>query len=89
NLGEFKKISFFIGVGEKDNRAIEVPRGFDTYVGTTRVERAQTFHRALQDLGMRSTLVVFPNAGHEISGEMHARVVRFLKDNAPVNTLRR
>jgi pimeloyl-ACP methyl ester carboxylesterase len=82
NLAQFKTIRFLVAVGEKDNRAADVPRQFDS-LGKTRVERAKTFDRALKSLGVQSQLVIATNAGHEVNAEMFNSGVKFLKETAP------
>ncbi len=77
----FKNISFWVAVGEQDNRANEVPRAFDPYVGKTRVERARAFEQELRSLGMDSHLVIFPNAGHEVTPEMRKSALLFLRSD--------
>ena len=71
-------VEFWLGVGARDNQANEVPRQWDPYLGTTRVERAQTFARALTEFGANASLTVFPGAAHEITPEMRAQAVAFL-----------
>ena len=73
-----REVQFWLGVGGRDNQATEVPRQWDPYLGTTRVERAQAFARALDQLGANASLTVFPGAAHEITPEMQARAVAFL-----------
>ncbi len=75
----FIKLSFWIAVGEKDNRKAEVPRAFDPYSGSTRVERARAFSQALESVGVDTHLTVFPNADHEVTGEMRSKAVEFLR----------
>jgi pimeloyl-ACP methyl ester carboxylesterase len=82
NLEQFKTIRFLVAVGEKDDRAADVPRQFDSWVGTTRVQRAKAFQHALQLLGMKALLMIAPNAGHEVNAEMYKSGVEFLKENA-------
>jgi pimeloyl-ACP methyl ester carboxylesterase len=82
DLEQFVKIPFFIAVGEKDTRAADVPRQFDSWVGTTRVQRAKTFQHVLQLLGMKALLMIAPNADHEVNAEMYKSGVEFLKENA-------
>lgn len=76
----FKRISFWIAVGEKDNRTNEVPRAFDSYLGNNRVERARSFEQALRAAGVDARLVIFPNAGHEVTGEMRKDATQFLRE---------
>lgn len=78
---QVQRISFWIAVGEKDNRASDVPRAFDPYVGKTRVERAQAFQAALKTIGVDVHLTIFPNADHEITTEMRRDAMQFLHDD--------
>lgn len=73
-----QRVSFWIGVGGRDNRVEDVPRQWDPYVGQTRVERAQRFVGALQQLGARAELTVFPSAAHEITDAMREGGIGFL-----------
>src|SRR5579859_1606272 len=50
---------FWLGVGTEDNNPADLPRAWDQYLGTTRVQRALIFQAALHDLGARSVLVAF------------------------------
>ncbi len=74
----FRKISFWIGVGEKDNRTADVARAFDSY-GDTRVQRARTYCSALLGMGVDAQLVVFPNVDHEVTADMRAKALEFLR----------
>jgi predicted esterase len=73
-----QKVSFWIGVGGRDDRVEDVPRQWDPYVGQTRVERAQRFVGALQQLGARAELAVFPSAAHELTDPMREGALSFL-----------
>ncbi len=76
-----KTLSFWIGVGGKDNRTGDVARAFDAYVGQNRLDRARNFYKALQDAGVDAHLAVFPNADHEITSEMRAAALDFLRQD--------
>ncbi len=76
---DFAKITFWIAVGEKDNRPGDVARAFDAYNGKTRVERARAFASALQAQGIDTSLTIFPNADHEVTNEMRQRALEFLR----------
>lgn len=76
----FKKVSFWVGVGERDNQARDVPRQFDPYQGANRVDRARAFERALRSIGVDVQLMIFPNAGHEVTSEMRRGATEFLND---------
>ena len=80
NWQALKQVSFWVGVGERDNQPNDVARAFDPYGGRTRVERAESFKQALQNLGIKVSLVVFPNVSHELVPEMRARALQFLRD---------
>ncbi|MBI2939479.1 MAG: hypothetical protein HYY04_03495 [Chloroflexi bacterium] len=73
-----REVSFFVGVGENDNRVEELPRIWD-HLGRTRVDRAQTFVQALRHLGTSVRHVVFPRTGHEETVEMRAQAVAFVR----------
>lgn len=75
---DFKKISFWIAVGEKDNRTSDVARAFDPY-GDTRLQRARTYSSALQAMGFDVQLTVFPNVDHEVTPEMRAKALEALR----------
>ena len=77
-------VRFYIAVGENDKNTADVPRAFDRYVGVTRVERAKKFCEALTAAGLDATLTIFPNAGHEVTSEMRAGALKFLKQNISV-----
>lgn len=80
NWHALRRVSFWVGVGERDNHPQDVARAFDSYGGRTRVERAQSFKHALQNLGVKVYLVIFPNVSHEITSEMRTYALRFLRE---------
>ena len=61
-----KKVSYWIGVGELDNKDADVPRQWDTYQGKNRLERAERFARAVQDAGCVTRLFKTTGVGHEL-----------------------
>ncbi len=75
---DFRKISFWIGVGDKDILTADVARAFDSY-GNTRVQRARTYCSALQAMGIDAQIDVFPNVGHEVTADMRAKALEFLR----------
>lgn len=79
-ISNFKRVSFWIGVGDKDNCATDVPRAFDPYIGDNRIERARKFEEALRTQGINVRLVIFPNVGHEITTEMRQGAIQFLRE---------
>ncbi len=78
NAEAAQKVRYWIAVGGSDNRVEDVPRQFDTYIGTNRVERAQRFVTALQQFGAQAQVKVFPGAAHEITDLMRDEALRFL-----------
>lgn len=60
-------------------RAGDLPRAWDPYLGTTRVQRASAFQAALHRLGARSVLVAFPGERHAMSAHMIASADGFLR----------
>ena len=55
-----------------------MPRQWDQFVGTNRVERARRYVEILQQFGARASFEQFPNAGHEVTASMQERAVTFL-----------
>jgi pimeloyl-ACP methyl ester carboxylesterase len=78
DLARFDGIQFWVGVGGLDTNAADLPRQWDSYEGTTRVQRAQAFEAAMQELGASSVLRVFGDAKHEITSEMRLAACAFL-----------
>ncbi|MCC6175281.1 MAG: hypothetical protein IT305_08275 [Chloroflexi bacterium] len=78
NPAAVQRVAYWIGVGATDARAEDVPRQWDQYVGTTRLERAKRYVDILQKFGARATLTVFPNTDHEVNDAIRADAVRFL-----------
>ncbi|MCA1644869.1 MAG: alpha/beta fold hydrolase [Chloroflexi bacterium] len=70
---------FWVGVGTEDNNPADLPRAWDQYQGTTRVQRALMFQAALHTLGVRSVLVAFRGEKHALSAEMAASAASFLR----------
>jgi pimeloyl-ACP methyl ester carboxylesterase len=71
-------VRFWIGVGDRDNNHHDVPRQWDPFVGSTRVERAARFASVLSEIGCDAQVSVVPNAGHEISAAMVEQITHFL-----------
>jgi pimeloyl-ACP methyl ester carboxylesterase len=70
---------FWIGVGTEDNNPNDLPRAWDPYLGTTRVQRAKAFQEALHQLGAHSVLVAFRGERHTLSPEMASSACSFLR----------
>ena len=75
----FDAIQFWVGVGGQDNNASDVPRQWDVYEGKTRVQRAEAFESAMQQLGATSVLRVFSDAKHDLTGDMRTAACTFLQ----------
>lgn len=79
DAGAFSAVPFWIGVGENDVYADEVPREWDPYIGRTRVERAHRFADWVRAAGASAEVEVFPGVGHGEVPVQHAAALRFLK----------
>ncbi len=87
NWTEFKKITFWLGVGANDNRKDDVPRMFDSYVGSNRVERTQNLYNSLCAVGVDAHIAVFPNTDHEMTTEVRRAAVKFLREDEIADNL--
>jgi len=79
NPSRLAGVRFLIGVGERDDTPADVPRQWDAYVGTSRLERAQRFTDVLRRLGCRAEIAVIPGVKHELTGATLQRVTTFLE----------
>jgi pimeloyl-ACP methyl ester carboxylesterase len=70
---------FWLGIGTEDNNPNDLPRAWDQYLGTTRVQRARAFQEALHQLGAQSVLVAFPGERHVFSSDMANSACGFLR----------
>jgi len=80
NREAFTKVQFVVEVGELDNKSADVPRDYDPYLGNNRLERARTFYKWLQQVGVHATFNTFPKAGHEITPEMGQMAFQFFRN---------
>jgi pimeloyl-ACP methyl ester carboxylesterase len=78
DLARFRGIQFWVGVGGLDTNAADLPRQWDSYEGTTRLQRAQAFEAVMQQMGASSILRVFSDTKHEITSEMRLAACTFL-----------
>jgi pimeloyl-ACP methyl ester carboxylesterase len=74
----FDGVQFWVGVGGLDTNPADLPRQWDTYEGTTRLQRAQAFQAAMQQLGASSVLRIFGDTGHGVTAEMRLAACSFL-----------
>jgi pimeloyl-ACP methyl ester carboxylesterase len=85
----FDSVGIWVGVGGQDTNAADVPRQWDTVEGSTRVQRAQAFETAAQQLGASAVLRVFGNAGHGLTSEMHLAACDYLNRSQQAQNARR
>jgi hypothetical protein len=78
DAGIFGDVQFWVGVGGDDNNPADVPRQWDAYEGTTRVQRAQAFETAVNQLGGGVVLKVFGGTKHDLTTEMRSAACSFL-----------
>lgn len=77
-LDSVRRVRYWIGVGELDNKDSDVPRQWDDFQGKNRLERAEKFERALQDVGCVTRLLKSGGVGHELPPRAIDDAVRFL-----------
>ena len=77
---------FWLGVGTEDNNPGDLPRAWDEYLGTNRVQRARAFQTALHTMGARSVLVGFQGEKHSLTADMTASACSFLRSLDLANT---
>jgi poly(3-hydroxybutyrate) depolymerase len=63
-------VDFWVAVGSDDNRAEDVPRQWDALLGKTRLQRAESFAKAIRSRGAPTEFVVYNGLGHVMSAEM-------------------
>jgi len=88
NYEAFKQVPFRISVGGSDTNPDDTPRAWDPYLGTTRLNRATNYAKALQNIGVDAKLVVYPGVGHQITQQMQDENLAFLKGINDRNAIR-
>ncbi len=78
----FRGVKFFVGVGGADAHIGDVPRDWDAVQGNNRVARATSFYNTLVRMNMQPTMQVFSGVGHNVTPEMRAAALTFLKTQA-------
>jgi poly(3-hydroxybutyrate) depolymerase len=78
DVDRLRQVPFWLSVGADDNNPADVPRQWDALLGQTRLERAVSFERALEQLHVSAQLTIFPHASHELTGAMTSGVDQFL-----------
>jgi pimeloyl-ACP methyl ester carboxylesterase len=66
----FSSVPIWVGVGGADDNPTDVPRAWDPYLGTTRVQRAHRFVQALAEMGDAVPIHVFDGTPHAATPEM-------------------
>jgi pimeloyl-ACP methyl ester carboxylesterase len=79
DIARFDSVAIWVGVGAQDTNPNDLPRQWDRIEGSTRVQRAQVFEAAAQQLGANAVLRLFSNAHHELTGEMRTAACDFLQ----------
>jgi pimeloyl-ACP methyl ester carboxylesterase len=77
DLDALRQVRILVGVAAGDNKEGDVPRQWDPFVGASRLERATTYARVLQDLQVPARLAVVPGTVHTVLPPMTEEAVRF------------
>lgn len=77
-----ESVHYWVGVGADDTNPADLPRQWDPYIGTTRVQRARSFQAAMRSFGAETTLQVFRGAGHGLTSQMRKDACSFFKRTA-------
>jgi pimeloyl-ACP methyl ester carboxylesterase len=78
DVSELRSVRFWVGVGSNDANPADVPRQFDPYVGSDRLDRARAFVAALETVGIPAQLAVFPDVSHALTPAMETAAIAFL-----------
>jgi poly(3-hydroxybutyrate) depolymerase len=70
DVARFDTVSTWVGVGGADANPGDLPRAWDPYLGTTRVQRARAFVDALRQIGAPVSLTIFPGDTHAFTPDM-------------------
>ncbi len=70
DIATLMHVRALVGVGELDANPADVVREWDAVGGTTRLERATRFARALQTLGVPERFQTYPGIGHRFVNAM-------------------
>jgi pimeloyl-ACP methyl ester carboxylesterase len=89
DVARFDSIGIWVGVGALDTNPNDLPRQWDRIEGSTRVQRAQAFEAAAQQLGASAVLRLFGNAHHELTGEMRLAACEYLQWSVRAQAARR
>jgi pimeloyl-ACP methyl ester carboxylesterase len=75
---QFARVSFWIGIGERDANPDDVPHEWDRYIGDDRLERAGRFAGWVREAGCNVQVQVFPGVGHGETNEIRTSALDFL-----------
>ena len=89
DAARFDNVGVWVAVGGQDTNPADLPHQWDRVEGSTRVQRAQAFQAALQEMGSNATLQVFAGAHHELTNEMRAAACDFLEQQVVAAAPRR
>jgi len=84
DVDALRHVHFLVGVGLLDANPSDLPRAWDAYEGSTRVQRAGAFVTALRANGIPAQLHVFAGVGHDLSAQMIAQGLAFLDERSGV-----
>ncbi len=79
DLNTVKTLHFWVAVGGNDNATAELPKDWDPYLGSGRINRAETFVRYLKEAGVDASLHVFNGIGHAFDLQMLTQATEFLR----------
>jgi pimeloyl-ACP methyl ester carboxylesterase len=77
DMDTLRQVRVLVGVAAGDNKEGDVPRQWDAYVGKSRLERATTYARILQDIQIPARLTVVPGSVHSVLPVMTEQAVSF------------
>ena len=81
DLDALRHVHFLVGVGLLDSNPEDLPRAWDPIEGSTRVQRAERFVRALRAEGVPADLRLFAGVGHDLTTSMVGAALGFLHDS--------
>jgi hypothetical protein len=85
DVARFDSVSTWIGVGGDDANPADLPRAWDPFLGTTRVQRAQVFTDALRKIGADVHLTIFPGDTHALTSDMRQAACAYLAASQTAN----
>jgi hypothetical protein len=92
NLGEIRQVPMFLFLGQEDrNDSVVFRDGYEKEdeqlimdkFGTTLPERWKLAESLYRSAGLSARFVLYPSAGHELTGQMEDDVIRFFRERLP------